>query len=336
MPKRIDIPKEQLERLYYDERLTQQEVAEKLGCSEKVIRTRMREYHIARRRVGDYYRIEISPEMLEHLYHEERLSQKEIAKRFGCSRRTIGDKMAKHRISARPTSVSTCLIPQDVLRQWSPQLAYVVGLIAADGCLSSRNPSLVSFTSKDSELVQTYQLCLHVAAPVYRGVRSYEVRISDLAYRAFLEGIGLMPVKSRTLGPLEIPDEFFRDFLRGYVDGDGCISSALVVIIGSASSSVIEWLQQTVERLAGIKGHLYFYSPKRFYSLSYCKSKALHLLPWLYYSPDLPCLSRKRAIWDAFLPVECALDLKPLDSRGWFCGQVIDHTGDVGHFVENA
>jgi hypothetical protein len=176
-----------------------------------------------------------------------------------------------------------------------------VGLIAADGCLSTRNPNLVSFTSKDTELIRTYQYCLQTSAPVYQSVRSYEIRISDSDYRAFLESIGLTPAKSKTIGALKIPDKYFRDFMRGCIDGDGCISSALVVIIGSASSSFIGWLQETVERLAGITGHLYNYPTKRFTALSYCKSKSLRLLPWLYYSRDLPCLSRKRAIWDAFL-----------------------------------
>lgn len=298
---RVDIPRAQLEQLYCVERLTLQEIAAQFGCDESTIGNRMQEYHIKRRNVNDYYRIEISREMLERLYWQEGLSQEGIAKRMGCSRRTIGDKMAKYGIEARPCSVSTCLVPQQMLKRWSPKLAYVVGLIAADGCLSTRNPNLVSFTSRDIELIQTYQYCLQTSAPVYQGTRSYEVRISDSDYRTFLESIGLTPTKSKTIGPLKLPDKFFRDFLRGYIDGDGCISSALVVTIGSASPSSIAWLRETVTQLVGITGHLYNYPTKRFTTLSYCKSKSLYLLPWLYYSKDVPCLSRKRAIWDAFL-----------------------------------
>jgi transposase len=251
---RVDIPRAQLEQLYCVERLTLQEIATQFGCDESTVGNRMREYNIERRNAGDYYRIEISHEILERLYWQEGLSQKEIAKRIGCSRRTISDKMAKYGIKTRPCSVSTCLVPKQVFQRWSPELAYVVGLIAADGCLSTRNPNLVSFTSKDTELIQTYQYCLQTSAPAYQSARSCEVRISDSDYRAFLESIGLTPAKSKTIGPLKIPDKYFRDFMRGCIDGDGCISSALVVIIGSASSSFIGWLQETVTALPAKAG----------------------------------------------------------------------------------
>jgi hypothetical protein len=33
--------------------------------------------------------------------------------------------------------------------------------------------------------------------------------------------IGLTPAKSLTLGPLSVPDEYFADFFRGCIDGDG-------------------------------------------------------------------------------------------------------------------
>ena len=58
--------------------------------------------------------------------------------------------------------------------------------------------------------------------PPYK--EQYHVIFSDHVYRARLEAIGLTPNKSKTLAPLAIPDEYFRDFLRGEFDGDGCWS----------------------------------------------------------------------------------------------------------------
>jgi len=36
--------------------------------------------------------------------------------------------------------------------------------------------------------------------------------------------IGITPAKSHTINQIIIPEEFFRDFLRGHLDGDGSIT----------------------------------------------------------------------------------------------------------------
>ena len=93
--------------------------------------------------------------------------------------------------------------------------------------------------------------------PPYK--EQYHIIFSDYVYRARLEQIGLTPNKSRTLGPLQVPDPFFRDFLRGEFDGDGCWSAyrrpkrnALLGIFTSGSQAYLEWLQEGIRRLAGI------------------------------------------------------------------------------------
>jgi len=82
----------------------------------------------------------------------------------------------------------------------------------------------------------------------------------------------LTPAKSLTLGPLSVPDEYFTDFFRGCIDGDGSVLiytdryhvakkesyvyERLYVSIVSASHSFIEWLQTTVSRLIGVEGSI--------------------------------------------------------------------------------
>ena len=75
-----------------------------------------------------------------------------------------------------------------------------------------------------------------------------------------MEEIGLTPSKSRTLGLLQIPDLYFRDFLRGKFDGDGCWSmekrpkgGRLLAVFTSGSRSYLEWLRSSIERLANIR-----------------------------------------------------------------------------------
>ena len=105
---------------------------------------------------------------------------------------------------------------------------------------------------------------------------------------------------------LQIPDEVFRDFLRGALDGDGSwyISQHwderyryLRVELCSASLSFVEWIRGKVERLAELWGGVHENRRGHAYNLLYIGRKALALGHWVYYAPDVLALSRKRQIW---------------------------------------
>jgi len=197
----------------------------------------------------------IDPEVLRRLYVDERLTTGEVAARLGCGATTVARRLRRFGISARPRGPS----PGHAFERgtatpyrrthWSPETAYVVGLIATDGNLSGNGRS-VSITSKDLDLLETVRACLGLRtemSPVKGGYGTtcYRVQGSDrrfyrwllgigltpaksltlgpLDIHRWLLGIGLTPAKSLTLGPLDIPDEYFADFLRGCIDGDGSI-----------------------------------------------------------------------------------------------------------------
>lgn len=130
--------------------------------------------------------------------------------------------------------------------------------------------------------------------------------MSDKHFRAFLERIGLTSVKSKILDPLQVPDEVFSDFLRGCLDGDGTWFikrewngryQYLRVELCSASLRFLEWCRDTVMRLTGLQGGVYVTSSKQAYNLVYSGRKAIALGQWLYYSPGVLALTRKRAVW---------------------------------------
>jgi len=51
------------------------------------------------------------------------------------------------------------------------------------------------------------------------------VQFGDIVFYKWLLGIGLIPKKTKKMGKLKVPNEYFFDFLRGYFDGDGsCFS----------------------------------------------------------------------------------------------------------------
>ncbi|MCK4315324.1 MAG: hypothetical protein KAX24_06085 [Anaerolineae bacterium] len=264
------------------------------------------------------FKVQISRSTLEHLYHEENLTQREIAERLGCVHHTaVARRMIEHGIKARPqTNASRTLVPEEVLQQWSPELAYVVGLVVTDGNLEKRRGNVVSFSSTDHQLIETYQQCLGVSAHVVTTtdrrpgrLPRHQVTVSDPAYRRFLEDVGLTPAKTkeRTLGALKVPDEFFRDFLRGAIDGSIFVrtdkrwphSHRLVVSLTSVCRPFLVWVRDTIVRLVAVENTVR--QTERAFTLTFTGTKARRLLSWLYYAPDLPCLQRKRAVWEAYM-----------------------------------
>lgn len=309
---KTQLPRDLLEQLYNQEHLTIEEIADKIGCGATTVGRALRRYGIPIRATRDY-RLEISRDELERLYIEEGLTEDEIGSLFNCHGRTIGRRLKELGIPTRTVGpVPAHTVPSEVFASWSPNLAYAVGLLATDGNLD-KDRVRVEFISTDQELVELYCRALHlddihvVFTPQESRKSWYKVKVSDRAFRAFLESIGLTPVKSKTLGALQIPDDVFPDFLRGALDGDGSwyISKSwfgryqyLCADLCSASRSFLEWVREKVEQFAGLQVNLQRHSLGRAYYLLYKGTKALALGRWVYYSPDVLGLTRKRHVWE--------------------------------------
>ena len=271
--------------------------------------------------------VTLDPELLRHLYLEEQLSTAAISSELACSATTVLRRLHRLNIAVRPRGPnpkrrSHELARRTSLREWSAQLAYAVGLLATDGNLSSDGRHL-AIPSKDKALLETVKSCLGLGNTITlqtTGRAVHRLQWGDREFYDWLLCIGLTPAKSLTLGPLAVPDEYFADFLRGCIDGDGSITTyidryntfkkpeyvytRLYVCLVSGSFRFVEWLRATVQRLTGLSGDL---TARRLpmrnasWRLRYAKAESLALLPWLYYSPDVPCLARKRAVAASFL-----------------------------------
>jgi len=217
---------------------------------------------------------------------------------------------------------------------WSPELAYAIGLIATDGCLSNDGRHLF-FVSKDLEQIKNLKkaLGLKVKIGIHRaGARMknrlyHRVQWGDVVFYNFLLEIGLTQNKSKTIGVLAIPDKYFFDFLRGSFDGDGSFYSYFdprwkssfmyYISITSASPLHIDWLRETSHRLLGVKGHISKMGENRtdrnpIFNLRFAKRESLLVINAIYSTSCTIHLSRKR------LKIERALRIvgESLLSRG--------------------
>ena len=228
-------------------------------------------------------------------------------------RRTPTELLRWRGMSGRPSSYD-----------WTPTMAYAVGLIATDGCLIERGHA-IAFVSQDAQLVEVLLRCLG-REPNYRVCRTrlgreiYRFQIKDVVLYRWLEHAGLSPRKSLTLGPLHVPDALMAHLVRGLLDGDGSIINKvwradttrrsdyyyeyLRVHFVSGSRAHVEWLHSELRAALGLRGWIgTFVRPDRHpsYRLAYGKHDSITLLEWLYADPNAPSLLRKREIWNDYV-----------------------------------
>jgi len=206
---------------------------------------------------------------------------------------------------------------ENIRLAWSPDFAYAIGLITTDGCLSKDGRHL-DLTSKDKEVIETFRHCLRLTNKIglkARGGSSirkyYRIQFGDINFYTFLLSIGLTPAKSKILGPLKIERDRFADFLRGCIDGDGCINTVshpeskhpqLRLRLSSASPLFLGWIKKSLGGLVAVKGG-WISQSSRAHVLTYAKADAILILNYIYYPGVKSFLNRKYTIAKPFLRV---------------------------------
>lgn len=189
--------------------------------------------------------------------------------------------------------------------QWSAKFAYIIGLIATDGCLLNDGRH-IDFTSKDLSLVEIFRDYLELDNRITKKARGTEkekkyfrIQFGDVNFYKFLLSIGLTPHKSKTLNKLTIPEEYFIDFFRGCVDGDGSITAfihpesknkQLRMRLYSASKNFLIWIKE-VNKIYGVNG--YMGTATRCNVLEYAMKDSINLLNLMYYKDFPESLGRK-------------------------------------------
>ncbi len=190
---------------------------------------------------------------------------------------------------------------------WTTKLAYAIGLLASDGCMSPPG-HLIDLTSNDAEQLENFIECLGIPLRITKksagsGKTSLRVQFKNVLFYNFLLSIGLTPAKSKTIGILKIPPMYFWDFLRGAYDGDGCSYSywdkrwrssfMFYTTFVSASEKHILWLRQEIFKRLKISGHITG-GRETVFQLKYAKADSLKLLRKMYRGKKIVYLSRKR------------------------------------------
>ena len=194
-------------------------------------------------------------------------------------------------------------------RSWSPELAYILGFIAADGNVyegHSKHLLQMSLQRRDGYMLHRMAL--------FGGGRTSDIpkkkaigwTVAGVSFIETIKELGIHPRKSHRLTLPFVPRDLQSHFVRGYCDGDGCLgihpvargTVVMMSICGNAAmlSGLRELIYSHVQivgktNIAKLKG-------RNVYELRFTtREDLLRLLPWMYDGATL-WLSRKKEIAD--------------------------------------
>lgn len=202
----------------------------------------------------------------------------------------------------------------DFFEKWSPEMAYVLGFLYADGDIEdvrkSSRTQYITFASVDKGILESIRkvMCsehnLNYRAPrkitygngkTYESSGIYRLRIGSKKMFDDLLKLGLTPRKSLTIKfPDNIPNNYFSHFVRGYFDGDGCVTikrgigkngqsilKGIAIIFTSGSRLFLEGLREQACKFANF-GKRSVYHGSNAYYLKYDTFESLEWFKFFY------------------------------------------------------
>jgi len=123
-------------------------------------------------------------------------------------------------------------INENFFEKWSKEMAWVLGIIATDGNIK-RNFSRVRIGLQDKDILIKINKMMESNYPIRKidfnkyegwGTWYYQIDICRIKICRDLVELGITPRKSQTIKFPSIPKNYLYDFIRGVIDGNGCMS----------------------------------------------------------------------------------------------------------------
>lgn len=179
------------------------------------------------------------------------------------------------------------------------RMAYLLGFFAADGNVSNKNNRIQSQLSiKDKTHLEKIHQEIggsEVYEYLSNGHKSCGWHCFSAQIKRDLAEYGIVPNKTGTLTiPKKLNKQYWRDFIRGYFDGDGSVykdGSGFRISITSANREILEDINSFLKE-NGIKPST-IYPDHSNVCIKFRSQSAIDIYNLLYY-PSCLCLDRKK------------------------------------------
>ncbi|SRR6266849_4640096 len=142
------------------------------------------------------------------------------------------------------------------------EAAYWLGFIAADGDVSNEGLR-IGLSTRDADHIRKFSRWLALDMPIYTGIDNLGRPVStfEIISKHLVEALdkyGIVPRKTYVMKHLpSIPHTLMRHFLRGYIDGDGYLSTDVKTGAGfgveAHNKSIVEEIQNWFIQELGVR-----------------------------------------------------------------------------------
>ena len=173
-------------------------------------------------------KIKATKQELYDMYISKKMPSREIAKKYNCTASAIRYALKRYDIPVKgrngKINATKFYVNKQYFNKWSINMAYLLGYIAADGCI---RPKKYEFKIKsiDYELLDFLKNELESNFRIKKEKNSncYGFCVYSGKFVQSLIDKGIHHRKAWDFDMPDIPEKYFWHFLRGYVDGDGSI-----------------------------------------------------------------------------------------------------------------
>jgi hypothetical protein len=168
----------------------------------------------------------------------------DLARKYKCHYRTVLGTLQRQNCPRRPVK-RYALDWKVFLPPLSPEAKYWIGFLMADGCVSKRSEVTLELKGSDEEHVRKFRAFIKSDAPIKEtSQRCARIAIRSIDLALVLADYGIVPRKSLiACAPAALL--YSRDFWRGMIDGDGCISPTRsdprVSLVGGGEAILHQW-----------------------------------------------------------------------------------------------
>lgn len=244
MPTKIQIDTELLRHCYLEKKYSEKQLLEIFNISRSTLHRNLNAFNLKRphSNIDSFLENILTEDFLFNEYVVKQKSMKTISDDLGISANSVHVYLKKYNLNRNYFEANK--IQQytkynfDLLEKWTPDTAYILGFFAADGCMQKPTkwggyclsfgvgakslPVLEFMSEKIGGNINYYELYDRSYSKIKH---SYVLTWNCHAlYDYFKDVYKFNPRKSFNVDiPPNLPDELFVYFLRGNLDGDGCV-----------------------------------------------------------------------------------------------------------------